>query len=67
MTWSQSRDEVDLVLRRVVGIDLSLFFSFSFYSCFYFAASGQSVVTGVVPPPPLYVPSDFRRAENYLF
>ena len=36
-----------------------LFFLFFFLSHFYFPASGQAVVSGVVPPPPRYVPSVF--------
>ena len=35
------------------------FFVLVFFSHFYFPASGQAVVTGVVPPPPRLFPSAF--------
>ena len=38
-------------------LDLSLFFFF--FPHFYFLASGQAVVTGVVPSPPRFLPSIF--------
>ena len=34
-------------------------FFFSFFAHFYFPASGQAVVTGVVPSPPRFLPSFF--------
>ena len=36
-----------------------LFFFFFFFAHFYFPASGQAVVTGVVPSPPRFLPSLF--------
>ena len=36
-----------------------LFCFLSFFSHFYFPASGQAVVTGVVPSPPRFLPSIF--------
>ena len=33
-----------------------------FFSHFYFSASGQAVVTGVVPSPPWFLPSYIYRA-----
>ena len=36
-----------------------IFFFFFFSSHFYFPASGQAVVTGVVPSPPRFLPSIF--------
>ena len=33
--------------------------SFFFFSHFYFSASGQAVITGVVPSPPRFLPSIF--------
>ena len=35
------------------------FFSFSFLAHFHFPASGQGVVTGVIPSPPRFLPSIF--------
>ena len=37
------------------------FFLFFFFSHFYFPASGQAVVTGVVPSPPRFLPSILSR------
>ena len=36
-----------------------LFFFFSFFAHFHFPASGQAVVTGVIPSPPRFLPSIF--------
>ena len=43
------------------GLQISFFFLFSsfFFTHFYFPASGQAVVTGVVPSPPRFLPSIF--------
>ena len=35
------------------------FFFFFFFAYFYFPASGQAVVTGVIPSPPRFLPSFF--------
>ena len=43
-----------LSLNQQIG--MSIFF---FFSNFYFPASGQAVVTGVVPSPPRFLPSIF--------
>ena len=36
-----------------------VFFFFFFYAHFHFPASGQAVVTGVIPSPPQFLPSIF--------
>ena len=41
-----------------------MFFFAFFFSHFYFPASGQAVVTGVVPSPPRFLPSTFFRAKG---
>ena len=38
------------------------FFNFFFIAHFHFPASGQAVVTGVIPSPPRFLPSIFYRA-----
>ena len=47
------------VCPRLLNLCALSFFSFSFFSHFYFPASGQAVVTGVVPSPPRFLPSVF--------
>ena len=37
---------------------------FFFFTHFYLPASGQAVVTGVVPSPPRFLPSNFYRAKG---
>ena len=41
------------------GPDSFFFFFFFFLAHFYFPASGQAVVTGVIPSPPRFLPSIF--------
>ena len=41
------------------GAYVSLFFLFFFFAHFYFPASGQAVVAGVIPSPPRFLPSIF--------
>ena len=49
------------------GYSFFFFFFFFFFSHFYFPASGQAVVTGVVPSPARFLPSIFiahRRVQQ---
>ena len=39
-------------------------FFFFFSAHFHFPASGQAVVTGIIPSPPRFLPSIFYRAEG---
>ena len=55
-TSSSSRLPVYLFLVHFQGEGHVFFF---FFSHFYFPASGQAVVTGVVPSPPRFLPSIF--------
>ena len=41
----------------MIGLSLVGFRTFSFFAHLYFPASGQAVVTGVVPSPPRFLPS----------
>ena len=41
---------------------MDFFFFFFFFAHFHFPASGQAVVTGVIPSPPRFLPSIFYRA-----
>ena len=47
MTWSPNKP------------DYFILFYFIFFAHFYFPASGQAVVTGVIPSPPRFLPSIF--------
>ena len=55
--------------RLVLGTTTAFFFFFFFsFTHFYFPASGQAVVTGVVPFPPRFLPSIFiahRVQQSY--
>ena len=44
---------------EIPGAAPGIYIFFLFFSRFYFPASGQAVVTGVVPSPPRFLPSIF--------
>ena len=46
---------------RTHETDLHFFFFFFFFAHFHFPASGQAVVTGVIPSPPQFLPSILSR------
>ena len=49
----------DIPIAGITGCVSSSRIHFSFYAHFYFPASGQAVVTGVVSSPPRFLPSIF--------